>query len=106
MLWEIVGFLPQVIKIYRTKSVKDLSLLAILQFILGIFLWLIYGIYLNSFVIILANSVTFFILLAALVLFLKYAKSQIDLRFLIPETIFRRSEVPKLDVVHSFLCTN
>ena len=84
MLWEILGFLaafltmfgflPQVIKIYRTKSVKDLSLLAILQFMLGIFLWLIYGIHLKNVVIILANSVTFLVLLAALVLFLKYSK--------------------------------
>ncbi|MBU1091119.1 MAG: SemiSWEET transporter [Candidatus Omnitrophica bacterium] len=87
MLWEIVGFLaafltmfgflPQVIKIYRTKSVKDLSLLAILQLMLGIFLWLIYGIYLKNFVIILANSVTFLILLATLVLFIKYNKKSI-----------------------------
>ena len=87
MLWEILGFLaafltmfgflPQVIKIYRTKSVKDLSLLAILQFILGIFLWLIYGIHLKNVVIILANSVTFLVLLAALILFLKYSKKSI-----------------------------
>jgi MtN3 and saliva related transmembrane protein len=87
MLWEILGFLaafltmfgflPQVIKIYRTKSVKDLSLLAILQFMLGIFLWLIYGIHLKNVVIILANSVTFLVLLAALVLFLKYSKKSI-----------------------------
>ncbi|MBU1905916.1 MAG: SemiSWEET transporter [Candidatus Omnitrophica bacterium] len=87
MLWEIVGFLaafltmfgflPQAIKIYRTKSVKDLSLLAILQLMLGIFLWLIYGIYLKNFVIILANSVTFLILLATLVLFIKYNKKSI-----------------------------
>ena len=87
MFWEIVGFmaafltmfgfLPQVIKIYRTKSVKDLSFLAVLQFILGIFLWLIYGIHLKNLVIILANSVTFLILLAALVLFIKYNKKSI-----------------------------
>lgn len=87
MLWEIVGFLaalltmfgflPQVIKIYRTKSVKDLSLLAVLQFMLGVFLWLIYGIYLKNFILILANSVTFLILLAALVLFIKYNKKSI-----------------------------
>jgi MtN3 and saliva related transmembrane protein len=80
--WEIVGlaaafltmfgFLPQVIKIYRTKSVKDLSLWAILQFILGILLWLTYGIHLKNFVIIFANAVTFFILVAALILFIKY----------------------------------
>jgi len=84
MPWEIVGFLaafltmfgflPQVIKIYRTKSVKDLSLLAILQFMLGVFLWLLYGIHLKNVVIILANGVTFLILLVALVLFLKYSK--------------------------------
>lgn len=83
MIWEIIGllaafltmfgFLPQVIKIYRTKSVNDLSLLAILQFMVGIFFWLIYGIHLKNFVIILANSVTFLILIAALVLFLKYS---------------------------------
>ena len=87
MFWEIIGFLaalltmfgflPQVIKIYRTKSVKDLSLLAVLQFMVGVFLWLIYGIYLKNFVLILANSVTFLILLAALVLFIKYNKKSI-----------------------------
>lgn len=82
MLWEIVGllaafltmfgFLPQVIKIYRTKSVNDISLLTIIQFMVGIILWVVYGIHLKNFVIILANSVTFLILVAALVLFLKY----------------------------------
>ncbi|MDD4907902.1 MAG: SemiSWEET transporter [Candidatus Omnitrophica bacterium] len=83
MLWEIIGFsaafltmfgfLPQVIKIYRTKSVNDLSLLAIIQFLLGILLWLVYGIHLKNPVIILANSVTLVILIAALVLFFKYS---------------------------------
>ena len=83
MAWEIVGFaaafltmfgfLPQVIKIYRTKSVNDISLLAILQFMLGVFLWLVYGLHLKNIVIILANSVTLVILLFALVLFLKYS---------------------------------
>jgi lipid-A-disaccharide synthase-like uncharacterized protein len=40
---------------------------------LGIFLWLIYGLHLKNFVIILANSVTLVILLAALAVFLKYS---------------------------------
>ncbi|MFA5118978.1 MAG: SemiSWEET transporter [Candidatus Omnitrophota bacterium] len=83
MAWEIVGFsaafltmfgfLPQVIKIYRTKSVKDLSLLAILQFMVGVFLWLVYGIHLKNFVIILANGVTFLILVVAFAMFIKYS---------------------------------
>jgi len=82
MFWEIVGFsaafltmfgfLPQVLKIYRTKSVKDLSLLAILQFMLGVFCWLLYGLHLKNYIIIIANGVTFLILLTSLVLFLKY----------------------------------
>ena len=82
MFWEIIGFsaafltrfgfLPQVIKIYRTKSVKDLSLWAVIQFMLGIFLWLLYGLHLRNPVIILANSVTFLILLVALILYFKY----------------------------------
>lgn len=82
MFWEGVGyvaafltmfgFLPQVIKIYRTKSAKDISLLAILQFTVGIFLWLVYGISLKNPVIILANSVTLAILIVALVLYFKY----------------------------------
>jgi MtN3 and saliva related transmembrane protein len=82
MFWNIVGlsaafftmfgFLPQVIKIYRSKSVNDISLLTIVQFMLGIFLWLVYGIHLRNFAIILANSVTLVILVAGLVLFIKY----------------------------------
>lgn len=82
MFWEIIGFtaafltmfgfLPQLIKIYRTKSVKDISLVCILQFTLGILLWLAYGIHLKNAVLILANGVTFAILLAALVLYFKY----------------------------------
>lgn len=83
MFWEIIGFsaalltmfgfLPQLIKTYRTKSVQDLSLLAILQLMLGIFLWLLYGIHLKNFAIILANGVTFLILSGVLVLFIKYS---------------------------------
>jgi len=82
MFWQIIGlsaatltmfgFLPQVIKIYKTKSVKDLSFWAILQFILGIFLWILYGVHLKDFIIILANSVTLVILLVALALYFKY----------------------------------
>lgn len=66
------GFLPQVIKIYQTKSVKDISLLALLQFTLGILLWLAYGLMLKDPVIILANSVTLAILIVALTLYSRY----------------------------------
>jgi len=82
MFWNIVGllaacltmfgFLPQVIKIYRTKSVNDISIVTIVQFMFGIFLWLVYGIHLRNPALILANSVTLLILVAGLVLFIRY----------------------------------
>jgi len=67
------GFLPQVIKMQRTKSVADISLWAIIQFVVGIILWLAYGIHLKDFAIILGNSVTLVILFVALVLVVKYS---------------------------------
>jgi MtN3 and saliva related transmembrane protein len=53
-----VSFLPQMFKTWQTKSAKDVSLVTLITFISGIFLWLIYGIYLQSLPIILANAVT------------------------------------------------
>ncbi len=66
------GFIPQIIKIYNTKSAKDISLIALLQFTLGIFLWILYGIYLKDAIIIVANAVSLSTLLVALVLYYKY----------------------------------
>jgi MtN3 and saliva related transmembrane protein len=83
-LWEIVGFsaalltsfgfLPQVIKIYQTKSCQDISLLALIQFTLGISLWIMYGIHLKNIVIICANVVTLFVLMCAFILYFRYKK--------------------------------
>jgi MtN3 and saliva related transmembrane protein len=82
MFWTIIGFiaatltmfgfLPQVIKMYKTKSVKDISFFALVQFSLGIFLWILYGIYLKNPIIIMANVVSFSTLVIALILYFKY----------------------------------
>ena len=53
-----IAFLPQLLKIWQTKSAKDISFNTLIIFNLGIFLWLIYGIYLNALPIILANLFT------------------------------------------------
>ena len=52
-----ISFLPQMFKTWQTKSAKDVSLVTLITFIIGIFLWLIYGIYLQSLLIIIANGV-------------------------------------------------
>jgi MtN3 and saliva related transmembrane protein len=53
-----MAFVPQVLKIYRTKSAKDVSYLMFSIFSTGIVFWLIYGILIRSTPIIAANAVT------------------------------------------------
>ena len=65
-----ISFLPQVVKIWRSKSAADISTSMFALFSLGLILWLIYGIYLQSMPIILANSIT--LVLTAIILILKY----------------------------------
>ena len=52
------AFLPQVIKVWKTKQTKDLSLRMYTIMFIGICLWLVYGLRINSLSIILANIVT------------------------------------------------
>ena len=53
-----ISFIPQIVKIRKTKSTKDLSWGMFGVFSLGIVLWLIYGLIINQFPVILANIVT------------------------------------------------
>jgi MtN3 and saliva related transmembrane protein len=54
-----IAFIPQVIQTWQTRSAKDLSLTMIFTFWVGVFLWLVYGIYIESIPVIMANGVTF-----------------------------------------------
>lgn len=84
MQWELVGsaaalltmfgFVPQILKIYRTESVEDVSLFMLLQFFVGIFLWLLYGIYLQDKILIVSNMVSFVTLVVAMGLYIKYRR--------------------------------
>jgi len=50
------GFLPQIIKGYRTKRLHDVSLLMVAVLGLGMGLWLVYGIVREDVAIIFANA--------------------------------------------------
>jgi len=65
-----IAFIPQVIKIWRSKSAKDISLGMFLIFSTGVALWLWYGIAINALPIIIANAIT--LMLALLILFFKF----------------------------------
>ena len=52
------AFVPQAIKTIKTRETKDLSLGMYLMFTIGVFLWLVYGIFIKNVPIIAANVVT------------------------------------------------
>lgn len=63
------AFLPQVIKTWKSRSAKDLSLGMFSLFCLGVFLWLVYGIIVRDIPVIAANLLT--LMLASTLLFFK-----------------------------------
>lgn len=64
-----ISFLPQVIKTWKTKQTKDISLPMYILLVTGIFLWFVYGIFLKDAAIYLANGTT--LLFASSILYLK-----------------------------------
>jgi len=63
------AFVPQAVKTIRTRDTRAISLWMYVVFTTGVGFWLAYGVALESWPIILANTVT--VLLAAIILALK-----------------------------------
>jgi MtN3 and saliva related transmembrane protein len=64
-----IAFVPQALKMYTTKSGKDVSARMLTIFSVGVILWLIYGIMIESVPMILANVAT--LILSATIIALK-----------------------------------
>ena len=64
-----IAFVPQVIKTWRSQSADDVSILMFILFIIGVFLWCVYGWEIHAKPVMIANIVTF--ILASLILGLK-----------------------------------
>lgn len=67
-----ISLLPQVIKIWKSKSAKDISLVTFSVFCVGILLWVFYGFLINSLPVVIANVVTFILACVIIVLKIKY----------------------------------
>jgi MtN3 and saliva related transmembrane protein len=63
------SFVPQVRKIWKTKSAKDVSLLMFAAFCVGVTLWLVYGVVKGEVAIIVTNAVT--LVLGAAIVWMK-----------------------------------
>ena len=82
---DIIGFIggalttlalvPQAVKAWRTKHTRDISIWWILTLIIGILLWLVYGILIGSLPIIVSNVATLIFAVIVLILKMKYDNS-------------------------------
>jgi MtN3 and saliva related transmembrane protein len=85
MLWTFVGalaatltmfsFIPQIARVLRTRSVRDVSPVTLFQLSSGVFLWIIYGVARRDAIIIGANLITFASLAVLIFLYFKYKKA-------------------------------
>lgn len=86
LFWEIIGsmaamltslsFIPQIVRVHKHKSAKDVSPVTLFQLSLGVSLWMAYGIYLKNIVIIAANLVTLLTLVILIFLYFSYGRNK------------------------------
>ncbi len=67
-----MSFLPQAIKVIKTQDTESLSLLMYSVFTFGVFMWLLYGLILMDWPMILANILTFTLAATILVIKIKH----------------------------------
>jgi MtN3 and saliva related transmembrane protein len=67
-----ISFLPQVIKTWKSRSCKDISLVMFTFFALGLILWTIYGFITHALPVIVANTTTLGLVLIIIFFKIKY----------------------------------
>jgi MtN3 and saliva related transmembrane protein len=68
-----LGFIPQLIKGYKTKKLEDVSYYMPVILAIGMSLWLVYGIVITAFAVIIANAFGIFCCLTLIALKRKYS---------------------------------
>jgi MtN3 and saliva related transmembrane protein len=71
-LLTTAAFVPQVLKIWRSKSAKDVSLLAFVAFAVGVGMWIAYGVMKHHPPIVFWNTVTLGLAIAIIAMKVKY----------------------------------
>lgn len=67
-----IAFVPQVVRAWKLKETRDLSLAMLILLAAGILLWIGYGIWMESLPVIAANAITFVLVLVLLGLKIRY----------------------------------
>lgn len=68
------GFVPQILKMNRTRSVHDVSPFTFIQFMAGVGLWAFYGTHIGDPIVTLANVVTFGTLVIAISFYVYFSR--------------------------------
>jgi MtN3 and saliva related transmembrane protein len=82
-LCTTIAFIPQAIKVYKTKHTQDISIGMFLLMSIGLIFWTIYGIIILSYPIIIANVLT--IVFAVFILLMRIKFDLLPLRTFIKE---------------------
>jgi MtN3 and saliva related transmembrane protein len=77
-IFALSSTVPQIIKGKKTKKMDDVSVWLILALIVGLFLWVVYGIAKSDIVIIGGNTVGVILNVVLLVLKIKYSRKPIS----------------------------
>jgi len=67
-----VAYVPQVIRSWKLKETKDISLSMLVLYAVGVSLWLVYGIWMDALPIIGANGISLILILVILGIKLRY----------------------------------
>ncbi len=73
-----ISFIPQAVKVIRTKDTRSLSLPMYALFTIGITLWLVYGLLIKDIPIVAANTVTIALTIIIIVSILRYRRISRD----------------------------
>jgi MtN3 and saliva related transmembrane protein len=71
-LLTTAAYVPQLVRVLRLRSARDISLPTFLMFAIGVVFWLLYGLYTGSRPIIASNSVTLVLAVSVVVLKLRF----------------------------------
>ncbi len=70
-----LSFVPQALHTFKTKDVSGISLAMYCAFTLGVALWLIYGLLLRAWPIVMANTITISLAVIILMMKLRYRQT-------------------------------
>ena len=73
-----ISFVPQVVRVIKLRSARDVSLGMFVIFSTGTFLWLVYGVLLHGWPLIAANGLTFVLSMTILILKLRFDRHATD----------------------------